>query len=524
MSDFVTADYVIEEVLAGIKEMSTDNNGVPPANMIKIETRITDGGCKLIFEEPANTVIDGQLICTVKGVIVVRKEGSMPEDVTDGTVVLVNEELGKYKDEPFVDSGMTNDVEYFYRFFSYSDHGVFNLNTENVRAVTPRAYILYGFKIDKNNSDPATRISYLEMAEGFTPAKMNFATGQFEYGSWNPDDIFFLQENKPWMVRSDGTPDYELDESDYTKKKDGTASDVSNTSYDGNCMAKIPLVWMKQYEDANYEYCYICNIQLDEDYHAYAHERADGTIMDYIWLSCFEGAVSGNKLRSIKGLTPANSNTGTAEITYATANGNLWYTRTWSQRNLINMLLLLMGCSDDYQTTFGYGYHTGGTSSSPNRLTTGYGTDKGRFYGSTANRDVVKVFHIENWWGDMWERIAGLINKNGKIVVKMTPNYNITGDGYVDTGLVPAGTSGGYIDKTKMTEYGRIGYNASGSQTTYACDGLWFNNGQVDYAIVGGNCGHAFLCGGSCVSLGNLVSASNWSFGAALSCEQPLAA
>lgn len=523
MSDFVLGDYVVEEVLNGIREMSTDNTGIPPSNMVLIETQPGDGSCKLKFKEPENTVIDGQLICTVKGVVIVRKEGAMPESITDGTVVLVNEELGKYKETAFVDEGLTNDVPYYYRFFSYSDHGVFNLNTENSKMVIPREYILYGFKIDKNDPNPATRISYLEMAEGFTPAYMDYTTGQFNYGSWNPDEIFFLQENKPWMVKSDGTPDYELDESDYTLKKDGTASDVSNTSYDGNAMSKIPLVWLRQYEDDDYEYCYICNIQLDENYHAYAHQRSDGSIMDYIWLSCFDGTLISSKVRSIKGQTTMNTQTGTNEITYAKNNGTLWYTRSWSQRNLINMLLILMGRSDNYQTTFGNGHYTGGSAAS-NLLKTGTISNKGRFYGTNGTGAAVKVFHIENWWGNAWERIAGLINKNGKIVVKMTPEYNTTGDGYTDTGLVPAGTSGGYIDKTNMSEYGRIGYNAAGSETTYACDGLWFNNGQVDYAFVGGACVHGFRCGGSCVYLDLLVSYSFWDLGAALSCEQPLAA
>lgn len=522
MSDYGQAQYVIDEVLAGIDERTTDNTGIPPANMESISIQIGDGCCKLKFKEPEDTVVDGQTLCTVKGVVVLRKAGSIPENTKDGTVVLVNEDLGKYENEAFIDTGLENDTEYFYRFFPYSDHGVVNLNPANVKSATPLAYILYGIRINKNDSNPATRIEYLEMAVGMTPAKMNYDTGVFEYGDW--EHAFFMENNKPYMVRSDGTLDYELDPSDYTKKADGSASDVSNTSYDGNCMARMDTVWLWQYEDTDWEYTYFCNIQLNDNYKAYAHQRADGSIADYILLSCFDGALSSSKVRSIKGLTPMNTQTGTNEITYAKNNGSLWYTRTWSQRNLINMLLLLIGRSDDYQTTFGYGYYTGGSSSSPNYLPTGYGSAKGRFYGSKANRDVVKVFHIENWWGNLWERIAGLINKNGKIVVKMTPSYNTDGTGYTDTGLVPAGTSGGYIDKTSMTEYGRIGYSASGSQTTYTCDGLYYNNSQVDYALVGGDCSDGFLDGGSCVHLRNLVSYSHWGIGAALSCEQPLAA
>ena len=523
MSDFVQADYTVEETLKGVRQMLTDNSGIPPQNMKLINVRPGDACVKINFQEPDNTVIDGQLICTTKGVIIVRKQGSMPESMDDGVVVLQNEEIGKYKDTPFIDDGLVNDVDYYYRFFAYSDHGVFNMNIENSKAVRPQKYILYGIKIDKNNSDPATRITYLEMAEGFTPAKMNYETGEFEYGSWNPEEVFFLIDNKPWMVKSDGTPDYELDENDYTKKKDGTASDVSNTSYDGNAMAKIPLVWLKQYEDANYEYCYICNIQLDKDYHAYAHQRADGSIMDYIWLSCFDGSLISSKVRSIKGQTTMNSQTGTNEITYAKANGSLWNTRTWSQRNLINMLLLLMGCSDDTQTVFGNGHYTGGSQAS-SLLKTGTLSDKGRFYGTNGTGKAVKVFHIENWWGNAWERIAGLMYVGGKIKTKMVPPYNTTGDGYTDTGVTMGGTSGGYCSVTKMTENGRLPVKMAGSQTTHTCDGGWFNASQVDYALVGGTCSSGFLVGASCVRLNGLVSTSDWSIGAALSCEQPLAA
>lgn len=524
MSDFAQAQYIIDEVLAGVRDMATDNNGVPPQNMASMSVRIGDSKVKLNFVEPENTVIDGQLVCTTKGVVVVRKEGSMPESVTDGEVILINENLGAYKDTPFEDSGLVNEHEYYYRFFSYSDHGVFNLNTANVIKATPKEYVLYGFRINKSDSNPATRIEYLEQAVGMTPAKMNYDTGEFEYGSWNPDEIFFLQNNYPAMVKSDGTEDYKLDPDDYTKKKDGSASDVSNTSYDGNAMARFDTVWLYQYEDASYEYCYICNIQLNENYHAYAHQREDGSIMEYIWLSCFEGALVSSKVRSIKGLTPMYSQTGANEITYASNNGNLWYTRTWAQRNLVNMLLTLMARSDDSQTSYGYGYYTGGSSSSPNYLQTGFGSAKGRFYGSKANRDVVKVFHIENWWGSIWERIAGLMYVSGKIYTKMVKPYNTTGTGYTNTGVTMGGTSGGYCSVTKMTENGRLPVTMSGSQTTYTCDGGWFNASQVDYAIVGGGCYDGVLCGASCVYLNNLVSYAAWSIGAALSCEQPLAA
>ena len=523
MSDFVQADYTVEETVKGVRALLTDNSGIPPQNMKSFTLRPGDASVKITFEEPEDTVIDGQLICTTKGVIIVRKQGSMPENMDDGVIVLQNEEIGKYKNTPFVDSGLTNDVDYYYRFFAYSDHGVFNMNLANSKAVRPQEYILYGFKIDKNDSNPATRVTYLEMAEGMTPAYMDYSAGKFNYGSWNPEEIFFLQNNYPAMVKADGTEDYKLDPEDYTKKLDGSASDVSNTGYNGNAMARMDTVWLYQYEDSNYEYCYICNIQLTEDYHAYAHQRADGSIMEYRWYSLFDGSLVNNKVRSIKGQSTMNSQTGANEIAYAKANGDLWYTRSHSERELIKMLLILMGKSDNTQAVFGNGHYTGGSQAS-NLLKTGTLSDKGRFYGTNGTGVGVKVFHIENFWGNAWDRIAGCMYVGGKIKVKMTAPYNTTGDGYIDTGITMGGTSGGYISATKMTEYGRLPVTMNGSETTYTCDGGWYNASQVDYALAGGGCADGFRVGASALVLSDLVSNTGWDFGASLSCEQPLAA
>ena len=250
--------------------------------------------------------------------------------------------------------------------------------------------------------------------------------------------------------------------------------------------------------------------------------RSDGSIMDYIWLSCFDGSLISSKVRSLKGQTTMNTQTGTNEITYAKANGDLWYTRTWSQRNLINMLLLLMGRNENTQEVYGYGHYTGGSQAS-NLLKTGTLSDKGQFCGYSASGKAMKVFHIENWWGNAWERIAGLMYVSGTIRTKMSPPYNTTGDGYTNTGVTMGGTSGGYCSVTKMTENGRLPVTMSGSETTYTCDGGWFNASQVDYALVGGTCYSGLLVGASCVFLNDLVSYSYWFFGAALSCEQPAA-
>ncbi|MBR3624678.1 MAG: hypothetical protein IKN43_15170, partial [Selenomonadaceae bacterium] len=126
--------------------------------------------------------------------------------------------------------------------------------------------IRYGYRIKKSEGQPAARVEYLFDAVGLTPAKMNFTTGIFEYGDWG--DKWFVTENKPLMLKNDGTVDYYLNPNNYEEKDDGTASDVSNTSYNGNAMSQIPLCWVKRYEDDEYAYEIISDVQYDSDYKA----------------------------------------------------------------------------------------------------------------------------------------------------------------------------------------------------------------------------------------------------------------
>ena len=113
-------------------------------------------------------------------------------------------------------------------------------------------------------------------------------------------------------------------------------------------MLQIPLCWVYRYEDSEYEYEIISNVQYDENYKAYAHTRADGSIADYFYYSMFGGSGSATKIRSLSGQTLAQSLTAQQEITGCQANGTKWYTHTWSQRELIRTLCILMGKFFEY--------------------------------------------------------------------------------------------------------------------------------------------------------------------------------
>ena len=385
--------------------------------------------------------------------------------------------------------------------------------------------VRYGIKISKSDSNPATRMTYTYDAVGMTPAKMNYSTGKFDYGSWA--DAWFIKQNKPVMLKNDGTEDYELNPNDYSKKADGSSSDYNNLSYNGNAMARIPLVYVSMSQDSNYEYITISNKKYDDTFKAIAHTKEDGTVVDNIYLACFKGYVSSSKARSISGRIDSTGYTISQWTNYATANGSGWNIGTWGQRMLINSLLWIIGRSDDTQTTFGRGNassysdstSTGGANSSYYyMIPTGNLYNKGQFFGYNDNYHQVKVFHIEGWWGDRYNFIHGIMSANGSVKVSLTGPYNYTGSGYT-TVSGPYTSGGGYTSTTMTNEYGRFVTAVGGSETTYTCDYYYCqsNTSNTYFASVGGICDDGASCGASYVRVDRSASYSGWYVGASLS-------
>ncbi len=382
----------------------------------------------------------------------------------------------------------------------------------------------YGFRRTKANSDPDARIDYLYDAQGFTPAKMTFdadtGEGTFDYGDW---ENFVNSIARPVMLKTNGEVDYELDHEDQTKKKDGTSSDIADTSYGGNAMVEFgsAFKWVKRYEDETYEYVVFSDVKYDDDYHAYAHTNDSGVVKDAFYLGMFTGPYNSNVLRSLATGNCAVSQSAETEITRAKANGsgyNILYKSAW---DYVADLLTLISKSDNSQAAFG-----SGVDKRKNSITgPGETKEDGPFVGWNTGTKCVKVFWIENFWGNMWQRLAGCINDNGTIKCKMTGPYCDTPvsaadyTGYVDSEVTPSGTSGGYSQYNKCGDLiGNVPNKQSGSSATYLCDGGWYNNSQLDFAVVGaGYNSDAGIAGSRALHLNDLASGTFANFGSRLS-------
>lgn len=389
---------------------------------------------------------------------------------------------------------------------------------------------IYGFHINSSVSDPSNAVTYLADAVGKTHAGMNYSTGVFSYGSWAEDEFFMP---RPCMLRSNGTVAYYLNPNDYTKKADGTASDISNTSFDGNAMMEWgrdgKKIWYKIVPDSGSNTSasiYIADSQVDSGYHAYSFINSSGNMSDHFYTPIYNGSYSNSKLRSLSGQTCKVSTTVDKEVSYATANGSGWYIETWGDRELINILLILLGKSLNTQSVFGMGNSNGGSV-----ISTGTMNDKGLFWGknasSSSNKSGVKVFGMENWWGNIYRRTAGLILTGGSTIRakycygtsdgSTTSGYNSTGSGYINTGVSPTGSSG-CLRYNNFANGMMIPYSRGGSDTTYYCDYFYYTSSSstTAYAICGGYYSGS-SCGAFYVHLGSAASGSGSDLGASLS-------
>ena len=378
--------------------------------------------------------------------------------------------------------------------------------------------VRYGIKISKKEKNPDERVTYIHEARYLQPARMNFDTGVFDYGSWQGRGFAAPENNYPCMVKFDGTEDYKLMQEDYTKKEDGTASDVANVDYAGNAMAAFKGGWLCQYETEADEYIIWSNVKYDDEYNAYHRTAPDGVIREGFYRHIYMPTLIDGKARSISGTEIMGGFTAQQEQKLCKANGDAWEQSTWQQWNYIICLLKIMAKTDDLQEAYGYG-NCDNPAWKP--LPTGTLNDKGQFYGSREKDKQVKVFHTEAMWGDQWERLAGLIVDNGTVKVHTHGEYNFTGQGYKSIyRYIIRSFDYGFVDGTVMTPYGRFPVSFNGSRHAYTADYGAIDTEIVSVPLVGGSCNFGLNCG-AYVSLGYTAGFAGWGIAPGLSCIMP---
>ena len=423
-----------------------------------------------------------------------------------------------------------------WKYYATSDKGIYREGTieldkwgnYNIKIVESKTYAVH---INMNEADPNSAVTFpsgYDNSDYTDNAYMDFTEGSFHYGDWA--NAFFMPRS--CMLKFDGTVDYYLNEDDETKKEDGTASDVANIKYGGNAMVEWGKIYFgfKGDSDGN-GYTFIVSDSPSEGLDCYCNIDANGNEIDHFYTPKYFGSNdSSNRLRSISGQSNYVSQTGTTELSHAKANGNGWSTECYGDWTLIKHLLVLMSKSLNIQAKYGYG-----RCSTSNSTSIGQGTmnGKGRFWGDSSQTNGVKIFGMENWYGNIWRRIEGYVtNSSGVQLVKMcygtrdgstADGYSTDGTGYVSMGTT-SGTTGSGIQTMHVNDKCGVvpkALTGNTSPTTYFSDGHWYGNSC--YAVVGGAWTVDLRVGAFCSHVGDAVSSTAANVGVAVSCK-PLSA
>jgi len=449
-------------------EIETGGGGVPPSNVINPSIIVGNSQLTIKWDDPEDTVVDGQLISTWAGTKLVRKAGSYPTNEKDGIVLVDNKVRGAYSSTGFVDSGLTNGVTYYYQLFPYSDQGAVNRNEANRLSGTPQPYKIYGVAIDLTNSNPETAVTYTDDAVGMTGGA----------AAWDSMNIF--KDIKPCLLKN-GVVQYYLNPNDFTKKVDGSAADITSGN-DGDVMIEIPKTGFLISTVGNILTVKVTDDPNNPNFKYYAHSRAAEGDRSKLYIGAYLGWNDGGKLRSLSGKTPTTNQTIGTFRTQAQANGSGYDLVSFYPLTLLQCLYLIRYKNLDSQTALGRGYVDGNSAAT----NTGGTNAKGMFFGETTGKQQMKFLGIEDFWGNLRWWIDGLYSDDNRNIKTAFQNFNDTGSGYTDRGQGATSNIGNYMSKPQGTsQTGFIAKEVSGSASTYFCDYANLSASRLPY--FGGN-------------------------------------
>ena len=449
---------------------SRGGSGIAPPDCYAIFVAAGEGRLTIEWRDPDDVTLEGAVITQWQSTKLIRKIGSFPVNDTDGVLVVTNRVRNQYANG-YVDSGLENDTEYFYRLCPISTTGAVNLNDTNTISGISGTRAVFGVSIDLTNSNPETSVTYTDDAVGMTPGSSD----------WEKMPIF--RDIKPCVLK-DGVVQYYLNPKNYAQKEDGTAAVI--TGADGDVMVEFPKCGVRIETIGTTITIKITDSPNNRHFHYYAHTRNEEGDRNNLYLGAYlskseNTAASDVIFRSVSGQQP------TAVIPSA----GLEIVRERTQRigegydaisfhsiTLLQALWLIRFKHLNSQARLGRGFIDSG------RQVTGATNASGMYFGSIAENAVrIKCFGLEDLWGHIPCCFDGIytVNEDGSYnLYAGFKNFNNYGIGYELRGSLGSVsiTGDAFISVPHgNTEMGFVIKKSGGSATTYFSDIGQYNSG-----------------------------------------------
>lgn len=414
----------------------------PPQPCVNFKARAKSQSVELTWTDPEDFVYDGTTIAW-GSTRIVRKTGGYPSSENDGTVVTTSYIRNQYKVAPFVDEGLTNGTTYYYRAFSCTTDGVYNISDMVTVQARPSDFRFMTVIIDLNNPDPLTMGSYADDA-----VSMDYGKEAEAITAWK--DFFGY---RPCLFKDGQVVDY-LNPNDYTQFENGGSADITSGTA-GDVMVEFPRRGVKISKVDKTLTISMTDDPNHPDYTYYAHTRGTSRRENF-YLGVYFAACDDTRLYSISGGDVKKE--------------------------------LSLASFREYAHAIGTGYEV---------LTidnfTGKANYDGVLYGTTDPYDSTKLFGLEDIYCMLDHIPDGYgIDEEGYIVTA-TDNFNENFSGYTRQYQVSFyGTEvyGFISDVVGTSEVGFFPIGFDGSSSTYFSDMTYFPSVpylQKTRASVGGN-------------------------------------
>lgn len=430
-------------------DIETGGGGIAPSNTIDPKVKVGNAKLTISWGDPGDTVVGGQTICTWKGTKLVQKIGAYPQNIKDGTVLVDNQVKDTYATKGFEINNLINGTTYYFALFPYSDKNAVNVNVANRLIGTPQPFKKMTVRIDLSNSNPTSCITYTDDAIGMTPGSV----------AW---DEFF--GHYPVLFKN-GVEVGKLKPTNFAQFENGSAADITSGNA-GDAMIAFPRRGVKITTVGNILTISMTDDPDNADFEYLAHTRGNAR-KEKFYLGVYKGNTISSKLRSLSGKAPTATQTIGAFRTQAQANGVGYENSGFYQLTFRQAMYLLKYRNLNSQVAVGRGYVDGNSAA----IATGGTNTKGMDFGETTGKLQMKLFGLEDFWGNIWEWIDGIVTNSTRNILTATTSFNDTGAGYADQGQGATSNIGNYMSKPQgTTKTGFLAKEVTGSETTYFCD------------------------------------------------------
>ena len=226
------------------------------------------------------------------------------------------------------------------------------------------------------------------------------------YNGWKDTEL--MQSIKPCLLKEDSTVNYYIQKDNYTLKEGGGTSNLTGT--DGDVMVEIPLIGYRLWQDGNFQYVSVTTDPNKTGYCYYAHSLDAEKDCDKIYIGAYLGYSTNSKLYSRSGVTPT-ARASLINFRMRAANKGTGYSLTsFFPHTLLQCLYVIVYKNLNSQGALGLGY-----TSARSKTNTGSTNSNTFCYGTTSGTQQVKLFGIEDFYGNLYQWLDGLYATSNSI-------------------------------------------------------------------------------------------------------------